>query len=54
MALQRAIVSVAQQASLAAGLPLLYPLLLRTMASGPTKEAVERTLVVDTLAQVCR
>lgn len=51
MALQRAVVSVTQQAS-HAGLPLLYPLLLRTMASGPTKEAVERTLVVDTLAQV--
>jgi hypothetical protein len=51
MALQRVVASVAQQGSLA-GLPLLCPLLLRTMASGPTKEAVERTLVVDTLAQV--
>eukprot|EP00882_Tetradesmus_deserticola_P014419 GHRQ01015332.1.p1 GENE.GHRQ01015332.1~~GHRQ01015332.1.p1 ORF type:complete len:221 (+),score=60.49 GHRQ01015332.1:362-1024(+) len=49
MALQRAIFGVTQQASLA-GLPLLHPL-LRTMASGATKEAVERTLVVDTLAQ---
>ncbi|KAF6251814.1 hypothetical protein COO60DRAFT_582446 [Scenedesmus sp. NREL 46B-D3] len=52
MALQRAVIGVTQQAS-HAGLPLLYPL-LRTMASGPTKEAVERTLVVDTLAQTKR
>lgn len=50
MALHRVVASVAQQGSLAS-LPLLWPLLLRTMASGPTKEAVERTLVVDTLAQ---
>lgn len=51
MALLRAAAALCQQSpGSSLGGPLLH--LLRQFATGPTNEAVERTIVVDTLAQV--
>lgn len=51
MSLLRAAAALCQQSpGSSLGGPLLH--LLRQFATGPTNEAVERTIVVDTLAQV--